>query len=358
MNSSLELLAAMLPEKVDAAIIISNENRRYFTQFVSSLGFLMLTREEAYLLVDFRYAEAAQANASGCVVTPFEKLSDEIGKIIKRHGIRSVMLEGSAFTLNDAAKIDAVLSDNGAESIHSDELDLLITKLRITKTSCEVDKMIKAQRITEQALTETVKLIKEGVTEQEIAVELEYKMRRLGADGVSFNLIVIAGEKTSMPHGTPGNNKIKSGDFITFDIGALYEGYHSDMTRTYALGHVNDKQKRVYDTVYKAQKLGLEAVKGGAVCKDVDKIVRDFIYQAGFEGCFGHSTGHGVGLEIHEQPALSSGCDTVLQSGMVVTVEPGIYIPGEFGVRIEDMVVVTADGCLNLAVLPKELMIL
>ena len=130
------------------------------------------------------------------------------------------------------------------------------------------------------------------------------------------------------------------------------------MTRTYALGYVGDKQKRVYDTVYKAQKIGLDALKSGAVCKEVDKTVRDFIYQAGFEGCFEHSTGHGVGLEIHEQPALSPNCDTILQGGMVVTVEPGIYIPGEFGVRIEDTVVVTADGCINLAVLPKELIIL
>ncbi len=358
MNASLEILASMLPKDVDAALIISNENRRYFTQFISSLGYLFLTREEAYLLVDFRYAEAAEANARGCVVVPFKKLSAEFGKIIKKHDIRSVMLEGSAFTLNAAEDIDNILSENGAESIHSDELDKLITKLRITKTSTEVDKIIKAQRITEEALTETLRLIKEGVTEREIALELEYKMRKLGADGVSFDLIVIAGEKTSMPHGTPGNNKIKPGDFITFDIGALYEGYHSDMTRTYALGYVNDKQRRVYDTVCKAQKKGLDAVRGGVVCGDVDKIVRDFIYQAGFEGFFGHSTGHGVGLEIHEQPALSPDSDTVLQSGMVVTVEPGIYIPGEFGVRIEDMVVVTADGCINLAVLPKELIIL
>ena len=358
MNASLDLLASMLPEDVDAALIISNENRRYFTQFVSSLGYLLLTREEAYLLVDFRYAEAAGANAKGCVVVPFKKLSEDMGRIITKHNIRSVMLEGSAFTLNDAAETDAILSEYGAKSIHSDELDKLITKLRITKTSTEVDKIIKAQRITEQALTETLRLVREGVTEKEIALELEYKMRRLGADGVSFDLIVIAGEKTSMPHGTPGNNKIKPGDFITFDIGALYEGYHSDMTRTYALGYVSDKQKRVYDTVYRAQKMGLDAVKGGVVCKEVDKTVRDFIYQAGFEGCFGHSTGHGVGLEIHEQPVLSQISDTILQSGMVVTVEPGIYIPGEFGVRIEDMAVVTTDGRMSLAVLPKELIIL
>ncbi|MBQ8134185.1 MAG: M24 family metallopeptidase, partial [Clostridia bacterium] len=143
-----------------------------------------------------------------------------------------------------------------------------------------------------------------------------------------------------------------------FDIGALYQGYHSDMTRTYAFGEVSEKQKRVYQTVLEAQKLGLEAVKSGVFCKDVDAAARNHIYQAGFEGYFGHSTGHGVGLEIHELPFVSQKSDTILQSGMVITVEPGIYLPGEFGIRIEDMVVVTADGCINLATLPKELIVL
>lgn len=358
MNASLELLASMLPENADAALIISNENRRYFTGFVSSLGYLLLTRTQAYLLVDFRYGEAAKANAKGCEVIDYSEFSTALGELIKRQEIHSVMLEGSAFTLNEAERIDKILKDNGAKSIHSSELDKLISKLRINKTSSEVDKIIKAQRITEQALTETLKLVKEGVTEQEIALELEYRMRRLGAQGVSFDLIVIAGEKTSMPHGVPGENQIKAGDFITFDIGALYDGYHSDMTRTYAFGYATDKQKRVYNTVYEAQKLGLEAVKSGVICRDVDRAAREYIYHAGFEGFFGHSTGHGVGLEIHEQPFVSSKSDTVLQSGMVITVEPGIYLPGEFGVRIEDMVVVTADGCINLATLPKELIIL
>ena len=358
MNLSLQLLSSMLPENADAAIIISNTNRRYFTKFVSSAGYLFLTREEAYLLVDFRYGEAAKNQADGCEVITFTELGKSLEDIIKKHHVRKVMLEGSAFTVNDAEKMYKLLSSAGAESIKSSALDTLISKMRIVKTSAEVDKMITAQRITEQALTETLKLVKEGVYEKDIALELEYKMRRLGAEGISFDLIVIAGEKTSMPHGVPGENRIKPGDFITFDVGALYQGYHSDMTRTYALGFADDKQKRVYNTVFEAQKRGLEAVRSGAVCRDVDAAARDYIYQAGFEGCFGHSTGHGVGLDIHELPFVSSKSDVTLQSGMVVTVEPGIYLSGEFGVRIEDMVVVTADGCINLATLPKELIIL
>ena len=356
MNASLELLASLLPERADAALIISNENRRYFTGFVSSLGYLLVTKKQAYLLVDFRYAEAAKANAKGCEVIAYSSFSESMTELITDNEIKNILLEGSAFTLNAAEDIDKILKKCGTESIKNAELDKIIGKLRIVKTTTEVDKIMKAQRITEQALTETLRLIKEGDREKDIALELEYKMRKLGAEGISFDLIVSSGEKTSMPHGVPG--EIKKGDFITFDIGALYQGYHSDMTRTYAFGQVSEKQKRVYNTVFEAQKLGLEAVKSGALCKDVDSAARDYIDQAGFEGCFGHSTGHGVGLEIHEQPFVSQRSDTVLQSGMIITVEPGIYLPGEFGVRIEDMVVVTADGCINLAALPKELIVL
>ncbi len=358
MNTSTEMLSALLGDKADAALIISNSNRRYFTGFVSSLGYLLVTRKQAYLFVDFRYAEAAEKQADGCEVICYKDLESDLSEILVNENIKSVLLEGSAFTLNDAQKIDGILSKNNAQSIHSDELDKLVSKLRIVKTSEEIEKIIHAQRITERALSETLPLIKEGVMEKDIALELEYKMRKLGADGVSFDLIVIAGEKTSMPHGVPGDNRIKPGDFITFDIGALYEGYHSDMTRTYAYGCVNDKQKRVYYTVLQAQKLALEAIGAGVKCADVDRAARDYIYHAGYEGYFGHSTGHGVGLDIHEQPFVSSKSETVLQSGMVITAEPGIYLPGEFGVRIEDMAVVTSDGCINLATITKELIVL
>ncbi len=358
MNSSLAVLVSQLPEQGDAALIISNENRRYFTGFVSSLGYLLVTRKEAYLFVDFRYAEAAKKKTVGCEVVSYTDFSGEFGSVLRQEQIHSVFLEGSAFTLNETNRIDKILSENNAESIKDDTLDKLIGKQRIIKTHDEVEKIIKAQRITEKALMKTLPLIKEGTAEKDIALELEYKMRKLGAEGVSFDLIVISGKKTSMPHGVPGENKIRPGDFITFDIGALYQGYHSDMTRTYAYGFVSEKQKTVYNTVYHAQRLGLDAVRAGVPAKDVDFAARDFIYKAGFEGCFGHSTGHGVGLEIHELPFVSSKSETVLQSGMVITVEPGIYLAEEFGVRIEDTVCVTNDGYVNLATLPKELLIL
>ena len=355
MNTGISLLSSLLPDDADAALVISNENRRYFTGFVSSLGYLLVTKKEAYLLVDFRYGEAAQKKARNCQVITFKKLSDELTKLIRDHSLKAVMLEGSAFTLNEASAIETVLTKAGAKAVKTSALDKIISRLRITKTANEVEKIRKAQLITENAFSDTLKLIKEGVSERDLALELEYKMRKAGADGVSFDLITITGKKTSMPHGVPGDETVHNGDFITFDIGALYDGYHSDMTRTVVLGKADEAMKRVYHTVWKAQMNGLAAVKDGVTCGEVDFAARSYIDQAGYQGYFGHSTGHGVGLEIHEAPSVSPDSDVILRSGMVITVEPGIYIPNQYGVRIEDMVVVTKDGCINLATLPKEL---
>ena len=355
MENRLSTLSLLLSGRADAALIISNENRRYFTDFVSSLGYLLVTNKEAYLLVDSRYEEAARAQAQNCTVVPFRKLSETLTELISQNGVKSILLEGSAFTINSAAVIEKYIKQAGAEALCSDELDTVIGKMRITKTSEEIEKIRKAQRLTENAFCETLKLIKEGVSERELALELEFRMRRAGADGVSFDLIVLTGARTSMPHGVPGEAKVKNGDFILFDIGATSEGYHSDMTRTVAFGKTDGTQKRIYETVLQAQKNALAVVKEGVTCGAVDEAARNYIYSAGYEGCFGHSTGHGVGLEIHEAPSVSPESDVVLRSGMVITVEPGIYIPGKCGVRIEDMAVVTADGCIDLAALPKDL---
>lgn len=359
MNKVTQMLGSMLPDDVDAALIVSGENKRYFTGFPSDDGYLLITRDEAFFLTDSRYEEAASNQAEGCTVICYKKPADAFKKLVSECGIiRKIMLEGSGFTVNHAESTEEIFRECGAECEKSARLDSLIGKLRIIKTSDEIDKIIKAQRITELALKDTLKLVKEGVSERDLALELEYKMRKLGADGVSFDLIVITGSKTSMPHGVPGNEKVKPGDMITFDIGALWQGYHSDMTRTYAFGYADEKQKRVYEIARTAQQLGLDAVRSGVTCSSVDKAARDYIASAGFGDRFGHSTGHGVGLEIHEAPTVSSLSETKLESGMVITVEPGIYLPGEFGVRIEDTVAVTSDGCINLATLPKELIVL
>lgn len=358
MKSSASMLASILPENTDAALIVSSENKRYFCSFPSRDGYLLITREQAYLITDFRYTEDAEAKAEGCEVITYKKLGDTFREVAEKHSLKNILIEGSGFTVNEAEEVSAMLEACGVTAVKSSELDKLIGRLRIVKTDDEIDMMREAQRITEQALTETLPLVREGVSELELELELEYRMKKLGAQGVSFDLIVITGAKTSMPHGVPGDNVVRNGDFITFDIGALYNGYHSDMTRTYAFGDISEKQRRIYETVRTAQQLGLDAVKEGVRCCDVDAAARTYITHAGFGEYFGHSTGHGVGLEIHEAPAVSAKNEQPLQSGMVITVEPGIYLPGEFGVRIEDMVVVTPTGCIDLAVLPKELIVL
>lgn len=356
--SRLGMLAELLPNDVDGAIIISNENRRYFTNFVSSLGYLLVTRKDSYLLVDSRYSEAAHKQAENCTVVKFGKLSDDLCDIIKQNNLKNIMLESASFTLTECAYIENILDKAGAKAVKSDELNKIINTMRLYKTEDETEKMHTAQMMTEKALTETLKLIKEGVSERDIALELEFRMRKLGADGVSFDLIVLSGKKTSMPHGVPDNNKVKNGDFILFDIGATYKGYHSDMTRTYGFGNITAEQKRVYATVKQAQQNALDTVREGVMCGEVDKAARSYIYHAGYEGYFGHSTGHGVGLEIHEVPSVSPNSDFRLHSGMVITVEPGIYLTDNFGVRIEDMVIVSNDKYINFASLSKELIIL
>lgn len=358
MTSRLKTLMQLLPDGADAALLISNENRRYFTDFVSSAGYLLVTRVEAYLLVDSRYAEAAQKQVKDCIVRPFAKLSDSMREIVKMHDVKSILLEGSAFTINDAQKMEELFNECGVAVQKTSELNRIVERMRVIKSADEIEKIIKAQRLTEEAFEDTLNHLSVGMTERDVALDLEYRMRKLGADGVSFDLITISGAKTSMPHGVPDNKKIEKGDFVLFDIGATFEGYHSDMTRTVAMGNISDKQKFVYQVVLNAQLHGLQKVRADISCGAVDAACRSYIYQAGFEGKFGHSTGHGVGLEIHEAPTVSPDNEKILKSGMVITVEPGIYLPGEFGVRIEDMVVVTTDGCINLTNSPKELRIL
>ncbi|MFQ8599944.1 MAG: M24 family metallopeptidase [Oscillospiraceae bacterium] len=222
----------------------------------------------------------------------------------------------------------------------------------------EIQKIEQAQALTESTFSHILSVIRAGVTEREIALEMEFFMRRQGADGVSFDFIVVSGNNSSLPHGVPTGKAVEKGDFITMDFGALVDGYHSDMTRTIAVGCVDEEQRRVYDTVLRAQRAALSAIRAGMRCSDADRAAREVIDGAGYAGCFGHGLGHGVGVEIHEAPNLSPRSAEILEPGMVVTVEPGIYIENRYGVRIEDMVVVQKGGCRNLTASPKELIIL
>ena len=233
-----------------------------------------------------------------------------------------------------------------------------INACRMVNDCEELEKIRQAEAIGDAAFTHILPLIKPGVSEADIALELEFFMKKQGAAKLSFDTIVASGPNSSMPHAQVTNRKIQCGDFITMDFGTMINGYHSDMTRTVAVGFATDEMKNVYDAVLRAQQNCLENIKAGIPCKDGDMFARSIINDAGYGKYFTHSTGHGVGVEIHEYPNLSPASDSILQVGNIVTVEPGIYIPEKFGVRIEDMALITENGCTNLTKAPKELIIL
>ena len=266
-------------------------------------------------------------------------------------------MEYAALPYGHAKRFEQLSEECGAKAILNTTLDDAIRKQRIVKSDEEVKRICDAQAITDATFEHILPYIKEGVTEREIALEIEFFMRKAGADGNAFNPIVVTGANGSQCHGIPGNTQIKKGDLITMDTGAMLAGYHSDMTRTVALGYVNDEQRAIYNTVLKAQLAVIDGAHPGMRCCDVDKIARDII-ETPYPNTFGHGLGHGVGFEIHEWPRFNKTDETICEPGMVITDEPGIYIPGKCGVRIEDMLLITDDGCRSLTHSPKELIIL
>lgn len=346
-------LKKFLEDKNYAALIVSEENRRYFTSFPSSAGFLIVTADKAVFLTDSRYIEAAEKQCVDCdEILLFKNVKDSVAPVVESLGIKKLAVESGRMTLRDLAMYSSAIN---VEFETDNALETAIEDIRMIKSRQEIDLVIKAQRIAEKAFEHILKFIKVGMTEREISLELDYFMLRNGADALSFETIAVSGEKSSMPHGVPGLRKIQNGDFITMDYGAVVEGYHSDMTRTIAVGSVTEEQKKVYQTVLDAQTAAFAAMKPGVLCSDVDKAGRDVIKQAGYGDCFGHGLGHGVGVEIHEEPRLSPFGTKELKAGFLVTNEPGIYLPGKFGVRIEDMAYITDGGYENLTVCPKEL---
>lgn len=338
-----------------AVLIFTPINRRYLTGFSSSLGYLLLTKGENILFVDGRYYEAAQKRAVGVRIERAEKVYSQIDNALKKAGVTKLLIE----TENEISLLTELRSKLDVRVSASKPLSDRLLAMRSVKTKAEIDSIVASQRITEKAFFDILNYIKPGVTEKQIAALLEYKMKLYGAEGIAFETIAVSGSNSSMPHGVPTDKPVEAGDFITMDFGAQYNGYCSDMTRTVAVGQVSDEMALVYDTVLKAQKAAELAVKAGADCADVDAAARQMIEQAGYGANFNHSTGHGVGLYIHEMPNLSPRAqNTRLRAKQIVTDEPGIYLPGKFGVRIEDMLLVTKNGCKNLTKAPKDLIIL
>lgn len=326
-------------------LITSEENRRYLTGFPSSDGVLAVTKFDALFLTDSRYIEEARNVIKGIRVEEQKDTWKQLKEFFHdRNGANCIVPEYEKITVAQMERMKKSVPDMHLVGPECDRLDRAIEALRMVKAAEEVENIVRAQRIAEDALRHILGFIEPGKTEKEIALELDFYMLSHGADALSFETIAVSGPNGSKPHGVPGGRRVQRGDFITLDFGAVVGGLHSDMTRTVALGAVSEKQKLVYETVREAKNAVEAMMKPGVSCFDADKTARDLIAARGFDEYFRHGTGHGVGYEIHEMPFVSPKSKSVLAAGNVVTDEPGIYLPGEFGVRIEDMVLITEDG--------------
>ncbi len=349
-------LQKVLKNSHEAILIHSPENRRYFTDFPSSDGYLVVTKDDAVLFTDSRYIEAAQKTIKACRAQLLTRLSSEVKIYFEENHIQKVYTETERLSVSLLSQFRKIFSP--VKITPSRKLDNAINNMRSVKENSEIECIKKAQSIAEEAFEHILTFIRPGVTEKRIALELDFYMLSHGAEALSFETIAVTGKKTSMPHGVPDDTVIEIGDFVTMDFGAVYKGYHSDMTRTVAVGNVSKEQEEIYNIVLEAQKTALSVLRRGLPCSEADKAARDIIKNAGYGDYFGHGTGHGVGIEIHELPNLSPRSDAVLEVGNIVTVEPGIYIPDKFGVRIEDMALITENGYENLTSTSKELIIL
>ncbi|MTQ95746.1 M24 family metallopeptidase [Pseudoflavonifractor sp. BIOML-A6] len=351
----LKQIAARLDEYgIDAMLVSSEPGERYAVGFKGE-GYVVVAKNECRYFTDSRYIEAAEKQVTGTSVTMTDRAKNYrilIQKAVDDLGVEKLGFEDGYMTvaqyrqLADAFTCELVPAQG------------LLGALRAAKDEEEIALMTKAQRISEQALKEILKFLRPGVTEKEVAAKLTYDMLRFGAEKMSFDPIVASGPNGSLPHAVPSDRAIQSGEFVTMDFGCVYGGYCSDMTRTVAVGEPTEEMKKVYAVVLEAQLAGIAAEKAGVTGKSVDAAARRVIEDAGYGEYFGHSFGHSVGLEIHEAPNAGSTCEDVIPLGAAVSAEPGIYLPGKFGVRIEDVTIFTADGCVNLTKAPKDLIIL
>ena len=341
---------------LDGLLVFDEKNLRYASGFAFTDGAMLIGRDSAFLYTDSRYIEAAEkCVGAGIALRMFgsgKKLSDLILADISDCGMTKLGAEEESLPHGRYIFWEKRL---GVSLIPSQRI---FTELRAAKTEAEHESMRRAQRIAEKALTDVLGIIRPGISERDIAAELTYRMLRHGGEGNSFDPIAVTGKNSSMPHGVPGDTLVQPGDFVTVDFGCLKNGYCSDMTRTVAVGYATDEMKNVYDTVLSAQLAGIHAARAGIPGCEIDAAARSVIDRAGYGKYFGHSFGHSLGLYIHEQPSASPGEKTVMPVGAVISAEPGIYIPGKFGVRIEDVLILREDGCEDITHAEKNLIIL
>lgn len=352
---NIDKLISWLTSNQDAALITSEVSKRYLTSFGSEDGTMLVTKEGAYFIIDARYYEhtAKQVTDPLCKVILQENLYDQIGELLNKHRIEMISVEDEYMKVSELAALKRRFSAVHFDS--SNRLSDFMKNMRIIKTDEEISYIIKAQRIAEAAFTKLLSNMRVGQTEKQVAAFLEFFMLDFGSEGVSFPTIAASGVNSACPHAVPSDKKIQEGDFLTLDFGATYKGYHSDMTRTVVFGKPTEEMKNIYNAVWGANTDAIKAVRADISCKLVDNVARSTLDAWGYEQYFTHGLGHGVGLEIHEGPSVNKRSGTTLREGMIITIEPGVYIPEKYGVRIEDMCVVTKDGCKILTETPKTL---
>lgn len=341
----------------DAVAVHNPSNMFYLTQGYTGEGAVFISGKRRVIITDFRYTEQAERQAPGFQVVMTDKglsHSQWIARLCEEDGIATLRYEDDYLTVKDFQ----ALRDAVGDGVSYIPLDHAPEVLRQVKTEAEVAAIRQACAITSKTFDELLPRIREGMTEKELRIELDFIQLRLGAQGNSFDTIIASGENGSLCHAIPGERKLRRGDMITMDFGCKFGGYCSDMTRTVALGEPSSEMRRVYDTVLHAQEMCEEAVAPGKNCFDIDKMARDYIDSQGYAGRFGHGLGHAVGIDIHENPRFSPTCHDTLVPGVVITVEPGVYLPGVGGVRVENTVLVTETGHEALTTAPKQLIIL
>jgi Xaa-Pro aminopeptidase len=351
----LEKLRARFDEyKIDAFLITFLPHLRYITGFSGSNGLALVTRNSAYLVTDGRYGAQVRAETTGWkIFITTTDIVEELGKNKLLRPRRRVGFDGNSILYSQLKNLKRIMP-----SVKFLPLVDTIEKLACVKDESEIASIRRAVEVTDHVFTELLGILKPGISEVDIAAEISYRHRKHESEGDGFEPIIASGERGSLPHGKPSQKKLKSGEMITLDFGCLVNGYHSDMTRTVAVGRPKAEMKKIYQVVYDAQRIGIDAIKSGKKAAEIDHAARAYINEKGYEKYFRHSLGHGIGLQIHEQPRLSLISKATLQPGNVITVEPGIYVPGIGGVRIEDDVVVRDGHCDILTASPKELIIL
>ncbi len=341
-------------EALDAMMIQSPINRRYMSGFTGSAGTLVISQHDAWLLVDFRYVEQAKAQVDGIRVERVDKPLEDLGRLLSDHQLSRVAFEAGHLTVHEHQRLTEMIDQVTWEP----RVDWIET-LRGVKDGEELAAIQKAVAVADAAFKHILDFLRPGVTEREIALELEFFMRRAGAESLAFPSIVASGPNGALPHAVPTDRRITNGDLVTLDFGCVVDGYCSDITRTVAIGEPDEKSRDLYQLVLRAQLAAIEAIRPGMEAREVDRIARDIIREAGYGEYFGHGLGHGLGMNVHEEiPRLSPRGEVVLQPGMVCSVEPGVYIPGWGGIRIEDLVVVTETGCRILTESSKAWMTL